>query len=190
MRTLSLQPITAHLLAAYTDIRGLEIIPAADAMLHMCPWLRSIIPGRNCCAITIGAIELIFIVRSMSLTLCWSNVLLLATIPAQFIRMSTLPHSLVVIRATFSTWSLSDTSSLYPITLPIFLNSLIVDAMLSSLMSQIIRHLAPFSSAIRPIILPIPDAPPVIRTQLPLILVIIVMFLRKLCLFVLLGVQK
>ena len=34
MRSESDQPVTAHLLAAYTDMRGFEIIPAADAILH------------------------------------------------------------------------------------------------------------------------------------------------------------
>ena len=77
-------------------MRGFASMPAADAMLHMWPWLRSSIAGRNCCAITIGAVVFMFMVRSMSRMLCLSKVSLLATMPALFITMSMLPHSFSV----------------------------------------------------------------------------------------------
>ena len=64
----SVQPITAHLLAQYTESLGTPSIPAAEAMLQICPLLRAIISGIIASATSIGAVALTSIVIRMSLS--------------------------------------------------------------------------------------------------------------------------
>ena len=74
------------------------------------------------------------------------------------------PHSLITLLYASVTSSFPETSTMYPFTLPNWLSSLTADDMLWGFISHIIRQEAPFSNAIRPIIFPIPEAPPVINT--------------------------
>lgn len=104
------QPIAPHLLAAYTDILGLDSMPAADAIVQMWPLLRFSMPGRTARATSIGAIVLMPIVLVISAVVILSNVLFPVTIPAQFMSMSTSPHSAIVFLYEASTASLFDTS--------------------------------------------------------------------------------
>ena len=89
MRTESLQPITAHLLAAYTDIFGLLIMPASDAMLQMCPSFASSIGCSACSDSTIGAIVFTPRVRRTSAIVLLLKVWLPRTMPAQLISTPT-----------------------------------------------------------------------------------------------------
>jgi len=92
-------------------MRGLEIIPAAEAMLQMCPSLRSSMPGRACSVRYIGAVALTAIVRSISSGVWRSKVLLPVMMPAQLMRISTGPHSAVVRAKVSSTCRRSETSA-------------------------------------------------------------------------------
>lgn len=179
MRSESDHPVTAHLLAAYTDMRGFEIIPAADAILHTWPKFLFSISGRNASVTSIGAVALMFIVRVMSLTLCSANVLLFATMPAQLIIMSMPPLFLLAIFAASCTCSAFDTSTFWVKTLPSGVYSALAFAMLSSLISQMVRLCAPFSRTMRPIIFPMPEPPPVISTLVALIFVIVLYVLVR-----------
>ena len=89
IRTESLQPITAHLLAAYTDIFGLLIMPASDAILQICPSFTSNIGCNACSASTIGAIVFTPKVSRTSAIVLLLKVWLPRTIPAQFISTPT-----------------------------------------------------------------------------------------------------
>ena len=128
-------------------------------------------------ATSIGAVALMSMVRLMSPTVCWSNVLLPLTTPAQLMRRSTSPTSDLTAAYAALIFSSSATLTLYVNTLPaapaVFSRSALAAAILASLISQMMSDAAPFSRQMRPMILPIPDAPPVISTFFELILNII-----------------
>ena len=86
-------------------------MPAAEAMLQICPSSRAIISGSICNATTIGAMVFTSIVRRMSSMVCLSNVLLPRTMPAQLIRMFTSPQSRFTSAYAAATASASDTST-------------------------------------------------------------------------------
>ena len=62
------------------------------------------------------------------------------------------------------TYEIYENTASMPFTLPYLLSSWRVASIPVRLMSHMMKHFAPFSSAMRPMILPIPDAPPVINT--------------------------
>ena len=169
IRTESDHPTAAHLLAAYTLILGLDIMPPAEAIVQMCPSLRCTMSGSICRATYMGAMAFTIIVRFISSSVHWSKVLLLVMMPALFISMSTSPTSFFTLSYCSATISCLDTSTRYPCTVPFLPSSFTVSSMLSWFMSQMTRAFAPFSRAISPISRPIPEAPPVISTILPLI---------------------